>query len=275
MSDHDTPEHPHDPEPLVGPELRGSLGSMAANPWRWVVAIAGLAVVGVLLALADIALNAPWLGPISDLVVGPPVVVSPLNAKEPGSDRFERTPYVQTFTFVSPFRKRGPISPLQGLRALLSNGAALILIALAVLVVFPRQARNAVQRLEGSRGPVIALAAGVATALLLLAALLILRFTLIFLALVPVLAAVALAIALFGIACIALALGRVLQNRMGFGPVHPLIASLAGALIVFDLAVIPYAGLVALVVVAVAGLGIATVTRFGSKSGWTFGDLNW
>jgi len=275
MSD-DSPEHPEAPEPLSRPASGVGSGARKANRRRWAIAIVGLAVVGVLLALADIALNAPWLGPISDVIVGPPVVVSPLKAKVPGSDRFERTYPVQTFTFVSPFRKeRGPISPLQGLRALLSNGAALIFIALAVLVVFPHQARNAVERLEGPRGPVIALAAGVATALLLLAALLILRFTLIFLVLVPVLAAVALAVALFGIACISLGLGRVMQNRMGFGPVHPLVASLAGALIVFDLAVIPYAGLVALAVVAVAGLGIATVTRFGSTSGWSFGDLNW
>lgn len=257
------------------PASAASSGPTQGKTWRWAVAIAVLAVIGVLLALADIALNAPWLGPISDVIVGPPMIVSPLKEKLPGSDRFERTPSVQTFTFVSPFHKRGPISPLQGLRALLSNGAALILIALAVLVVFPRQARNAVERLESGRGPVIALAAGVATALLLLAALLLLRFTLIFLVLVPVLAGVALAIALFGIACISLGLGRVLQNRMGFGAVHPLIASLAGALIVFDLAVIPYAGLVALAVLAVAGLGIATVTRFGSTSGWSFGDLNW
>lgn len=267
MSD-DSPEHPNVPEPVAPP-------ASPIKRWRWAVAIAGLAIVGVLLALADIALNAPWLGPISDVIVGPPVVVSPLKEKLPGSDRFERTSPVQTFTFVSPFRKRVPISPLQGLRALLSNGAALIFIALAVLIVFPHQARTAVERLESTRGPVIALAAGVATALLLLAGLLILRFTLIFLVLVPVLAAVALAIALFGIACISLGLGRVLQNRMGFGPVHPLIASLAGALILFDLAVIPYAGLVALTVVAMAGLGIATVTRFGSTSGWSFGDLNW
>jgi hypothetical protein len=271
----DNPEHSEASEPASQPVPAKSVQPPHANSWRWVVAIAGLVIVGVLLALADIALNAPWLGPISDVVVGPPMIVSPLKEKLPGSDRFERTAPVQTLTFVSPFRKRVPISPLQGLRALLSNGAALIFIALAVLVVFPRQARNAVQRLESNRGPVIALAAGVATALLLIAALLLLRFTLIFLALVPVLAAVALAIALFGIACISLGLGRVLQNRMGLGPVHPLIASLAGALIVFDLALIPYAGLAAIAVLAVAGLGIATITRFGSPSGWSFGDLNW
>jgi uncharacterized membrane protein len=57
--------------------------------------------------------------------------------------------------------------------------------------------------------------------------------------------------------------------------VHPLVAALAGALVVFDLAVIPYAGVFALAVVAMAGLGLAVVTRFGSSGGWTFGDLNW
>lgn len=243
--------------------------------WKWLIAIVALAVIGVLLAIADIALSAPWLGPISDVVLGPPVVVNPLKEKLPGSDRFERSKTIQTFTFVSPFGPRGPISPLQGLRALLSNGAALILIALAVLIAFPNRARNAVQRIEGPRGPVIAIAAGVATALLVLAGLLLLRFTLIFLVLVPVLVALVVAVALFGIACVALALGRLMQNRLKFGPVHPLVASLAGALIVFDLAVIPYAGLVALAVVAIAGLGVATVTRFGSASGWSFTDLNW
>jgi hypothetical protein len=240
-----------------------------------VIAIAALAVIGVLLALADIALNAPWLGPISDVVVGPPVTVSSIRDRLPGSDRFERTRSVQTFTFISPFRPRGPISPLQGLRALLSNGAALIFIALAVLVVFPNQARRAVQRLEGSSGPIIAIAAGVATALLVTAALLLLRFTLIFLVLVPFLVAVVVAIALFGIACIALALGRLMQNRLRFGDVHPLVASLAGALLVFDLALIPYAGIVVLAVVTIAGLGIVTLTRFGSASGWSFRDLSW
>lgn len=246
-----------------------------APRWRWAIVVVALAIIGVLLALADIALNAPWLGPLSDVVVGSPVAVNPLRERVPDSNRFERSKMIQTFTFVSPFRPRGPISPLEGLRALLSNGAALILIALAVLMVFPNQARTAVQRLEGPRGLVIALAAGVATALLVLAALLLLRFTLIFLVLVPVVIAIVVAVAVFGIACVALAMGRLLQNRFGFGQVHPLVASLVGALIVFDLAVIPYAGLVALAAVTIAGLGIATITRFGSASGWTFRDLNW
>jgi hypothetical protein len=109
----------------------------------------------------------------------------------------------------------------------------------------------------------------------MLAALLLLRFTLIFLVLIPVLIAVAVAVAVFGIACIALALGRLMQHRLGLGTTHPLVASLAGALVVFDLAVIPYAGLVALPALVVVGLGVAVVTRFGSETGWSFAGLKW
>ena len=47
-------------------------------------------------------------------------------------------------------------------------------------------------------------------------------------------------------ACIALAIGRLMEHRFGLGPTHPLVASLAGALVVFDLSVIPYAGVFAL-----------------------------
>ena len=54
-----------------------------------------------------------------------------------------------------------------------------------------------------------------------------------------------------------------------------MLAGLAGALVIFDLAVIPYAGVLALAIVAIAGLGLAVVTRFGSESGWSFGDLSW
>jgi hypothetical protein len=241
----------------------------------WPVLIGALAVLGVALALADVALNTPWLGPLSGSVVEGPVISSPLTERMPGSNRFERTRPISSLSFRSPFRPLASISPLEGLRELLSNGAGLILVALAVLVVFPNRARAAVQRLEERRGPGIALAAGVATLLLTLAAILLLRFTLIFLVLIPVLVAAALAVSLFGIACIALAFGRFLQHRLGLGTTHPLVASLAGTLIVFDLAVIPYAGVIALAVLAVAGLGLAVVTRFGSDTGWSFADLKW
>lgn len=262
----------------VSPESDGE--PEAARPrwsgrWVWPVLIAVLAIVGVALALANIALGSQWLGPLSEAVVGPAAIATPLSERVPGSDRFERTKSIQALAFRSPFRATGRVSPLQGLRALLSNGAALILIALAILMVFPDRARSAVERLESRRGPVIALAAGVATLLLMLAALLLLRFTLVFLVLIPVLIASAVAVAIFGIACIALALGRLMQHRLGLGQTHPLVASLAGALVVFDVTVIPYAGVFALAALAIAGLGIAAVTRFGSETGWSFADLNW
>lgn len=260
-----------DTSPSTPPTRRPSW----ARRWIWPVVIVGLAVAGVALAVANIALDSPWLGPLSEAVVGPAVVSVPLNTRVPGADRFERTRGIQAFAFKSPFRRTGTVNPLQGLRALLSNGGALILIALAILIVFPDRARLAVQRLEARHGPEIALAAGVAALLLTLAALLLLRFTLVFLVLIPALLAVALAVAIFGIACIALAFGRLMQHRLGLGATHPLVASLAGALIVFDLAVIPYAGVFALAALAIAGLGIAVVTRFGSETGWSFADLKW
>jgi len=263
------------------PETSAAAGEVQGPParwsgrWVWPFIIAALAVIGVLLALANLALNSPWLGPLSEAVVGPAVISNPISQRIPGSDRFERTRGIQAFTFRSPFRPLGPVSPLQGLRALLTNGAALIFVALAILMVFPDRARGAVQRLEDRHGPEIALVAGVATLLLTLAALLLLRFTLIFLVLIPVLIAAAVAVAIFGIACIALAFGRLMQHRLGLGATHPLVASLAGALVVFDLAVIPYAGLFALAALTIGGLGIAVVTRFGSETGWSFAGLKW
>jgi hypothetical protein len=151
----------------------------------------------------------------------------------------------------------------------------LIFLALTALVLFPRRVRAAVVRLELRHGPEIALAAGVASLLLALAAITLLRFTLLFLAIVPVVLVVALATALFGIACIAFALGRFVRRRLQLNEAHPLLAGLAGALIIFDLAVIPYVGIFAFAAIAIAGLGLAVVTRFGSETGWSFGDLSW
>ena len=167
------------------------------------------------------------------------------------------------------------VGPYQAVRAFLSSGAGLVLLALAGLVVFPTRARNAVDRLEGSHGAEIALGAGLVMILLTLAAITLLRFTLVFLAIVPIVLFTALIAALFGVACISLAIGRLLRRRLGLASVHPLIAALAGALVVFDLAVIPYAGVFAFAALAMAGLGLAVVTRFGSAGGWSFGDLSW
>ncbi|MHB8589879.1 MAG: hypothetical protein ACYDA0_13685 [Candidatus Dormibacteraceae bacterium] len=228
-----------------------------------------------LLALADIALDNPWLGPLASAMVGPSVAVTPVPGLRLNPGRFDRWRFGQKFTIAAPLGSRGPISPIQALRAFLSNGASLIFLALAALVLFPARARVAVERLEDRHGSRIALAAGVAMFLLTLAAITLLRFTLIFLALIPAVLVVALAATLFGIACISLGIGRLVQRRLRLAEPHPLVAALAGALVVFDLAVVPYAGVLALAAVAVGGLGLAIVTRFGSAGGWSFGDLNW
>jgi hypothetical protein len=242
--------------------------------WGWPLLVAALAVLGVLLAVADTALYGPSLGPYATFLIGPSEVIG-VPRQTPDPKRFSRTRLPERISFGAPFGRLGTFSPLQALRAFLSNGAGLVLLALGVLLLFPNRARVAVERLEGRHGPEIALAAGVATFLLALGAAALLRFTLIFLAVVPAVLIVALAAALFGTACIGFALGRVLQRRLRLGPAHPLIAALAGALVVFDLAVIPYLGAVALAAVAIAGLGLAVVTRFGSESGWSFRDLDW
>jgi hypothetical protein len=241
--------------------------------WGWALLVAALAVLGVLLAIADTALYGPSLGPYATFLIGPSQVISlPLNS--PAPERFIRTRLPEHVPFA-PFGRHVTFSPWQALRAFLSNGAGLVLLALGMLLLFPGRARVAVQRLEGRRGPEIALAAGVATFLLALGVVALLRFTLIFLAVIPAVLIVALAAAIFGVACIGLAFGRLLERRLGLGHAHPLLAALVGALVVFDLAVIPYIGAVALAAVAIGGLGLAVVTRFGSEAAWSFRDLDW
>ena len=247
--------------------------------WAWPLLIGVLAAIGILLAIADIAAGAKWPNPMSDALVGPGMVVKtgvPASAT-PGTQtvRFDRTGVAEKFTFDSPIGGIGPLNPYQAVRAFLSGGAGLVLLALAGLVVFPGRARNAVERLEARHGSEIAVGAGLVMVLLTLAAITLLRFTLLFLAVVPLVLFVALIASLFGMACISLWIGRLLRRRLRLSNAHPLIAALAGALVVFDLAVIPYAGVFAFAAVAMAGLGLAVVTRFGSAGGWSFGDLIW
>ena len=242
--------------------------------WGWPIVVAVLAALGVLLAIADTALYGPTLGPYATFLIGPSQAVL-VQRPSPDPQRFTKTRFPERVSFGSPFGRLGTVSPLQALRAFLSNGAGLVLLALAVLLLFPNRARVAVQRIEGRHGIEIALAAGIAAFLLAIGAVALLRFTLIFLAVIPFVILIAAAVALFGIACIALALGRLLQRRLRLGPAHPLVAAVAGALVVFDLAVIPYLGAVALAAVAIAGLGLAAVTRFGSETGWSFEGLDW
>ena len=261
------------PAPAARPAAPATPGR--GNRWGWLLLVGGLAVAGVLLVLADLAIGDGWIGPLSGAGPRHAVVITPIPGFRPDPGMFDRSRIGQRLTFAAPFGAGRPLSPVAALREFLSTGAGLIFIALAALVLFPARARVAVERLEGGYGPAVALAAGVATLLLTIAAAGLLRFSLVFLAAIPVVLGIALIAALFGIACISLAIGRFVQRRLHLSDAHPLLASLAGALVVFDLAVIPYAGVVAMLAVAIAGLGLAVVTRFGSAGGWSFGDLSW
>ena len=241
--------------------------------YAWPILVGVLALVGIALAVADIAVGDRWPNPLAKVMVGSPPAVS--YKLQPQTLRFDRTRVGDKLIFESPIIGFGPVSPYQALRAFLTNGAGLVLLALAALILFPGRARNAVERLEASHGAEIALGAGLVMVLLTLAGVTLLRFTLLFLAVAPLLLLVALVAALFGVACISLAIGRLIHRRFRLPEVHPLVAALVGALVVFDLAVIPYAGVFALAAVAMAGLGLAVVSRFGSAGGWSFVDLDW
>lgn len=268
--------HPHADAPgKVDKESNPPAAPGNRNRWSWIFLVGALAIVGVLLVLADLAIGNPWVGPLSGGVTRHTVLITPGPGFRPDQGLFDRSRIGQKLSFGAPFGVRGPLSPILALREFLSTGAGLIFIALAALVFFPARARVAVERLENSYGWAIALAAGVATFLLTIAAASLLRFSLVFLGVIPVVLVIALAAALFGIACISLAIGRLLQRRLPLPDAHPLLAALAGALVIFDVAVIPYAGVVAMLAVAVAGLGLAVVTRFGSAGGWSFRDLSW
>lgn len=233
------------------------------------ILIGALAVAGIVLSIVDTSdrVTPPFAG----VMFGQRVVTQKLHTQ---TFQIERGP-ISNRVLVEPLIGLGPLSPYEALRAFLTNGAGLVLLALAALVLFPSRARTGVERLEARYGPPLALGAGIVMVLLGAAAVTLLRLSLAFLAIVPLVFLAALVAALYGIACISLGIGRLLHRRLHLPEVHPLVAALAGALVVFDLAVIPYAGVFALAAVAVAGLGLATVTRLGSASGWTFGDLNW
>lgn len=249
-------------------------GGTGLRRWAWAILVGGLVVAGVLLAVADTSVGNRWPSPFATMIVGPAVRVSPEPAKSQ-TLRYDRTRLGDHLMLDAPIGGFGPLNPYQAVRAFLSNGAGLVLLALAALVLFPSRARSAVERLEARHGAEIALGAGLVMVLLTLALITLLRFTLIFLAVVPLVLLIALVAALFGVACISLALGRLIGRGLHLPKVHPLIAALVGALIVFDLGVIPYVGVFAMAGVAMAGLGLAVVTRFGSSGGWTFGDLSW
>jgi hypothetical protein len=117
------------------------------------------------------------------------------------------------------------------------------------------------------------LAAGIAAILLAIAVTVLMRVTFVLLSLAPVVLAGVAAGVLFGIAVLALATGRWLGARLGPAPV--LVPALAGLLMFLDVALVPVLGWLALLVLAITGLGVAVLTRLGSAVGWGLDDLKW
>jgi hypothetical protein len=131
--------------------------------------------------------------------------------------------------------------------------------------------REGVERLEAPRGMTRAYAAGAVAALMVAAVTLLFRYTFLLIGIAPLLwAAAALAI-IFGLACLGLYAGRRLARRLGAA--HPLLAALAGILLILDAALVPYLGWLFAAAAALIGLGLAALTRFGSPHGWSLEDL--
>ena len=234
--------------------------------WRWVALLAGLLAVAVLLSWADSTLlrslfpqpaQPPRRGEIRGAVF-PPLP----GAFGPGDER--RPAFV--------FAGLGPVGGLFAFWWFLATGAGVILLALAALALVPARARRAAQRLSRAELPLM-FAAGIAAILLAVAVTVLMRVTFVLLSLAPVVLAGVAAGALFGIAVLALAAGRRLGVRLGPAPV--LVPALAGLLLFFDVALVPVLGWLALLVLAITGLGVAVLTRLGSAVGWGLDDLKW
>ncbi|MBO0685650.1 MAG: hypothetical protein J2P45_21035 [Candidatus Dormibacteraeota bacterium] len=226
---------------------------------RWPALIVALLAAGLLLAWADSTafqslFPNPFPAPRPRARFQPPEVDVPLGA---GPARLI-------------FPGLGPVGGLYSFGWFLAAGAGLALIVLGVLVAVPGRARRAAQRVQPGNLSLFAVA-GVATVLLVVAVSELLRTAFIPLGLVPVLWAVSLLGIVFGIASLALALGRWLRTRLG--PAPALLAALAAVLVLLDVALIPVAGWIALAAVAVVGLGVALVTRLGSRGGWSLEEL--
>lgn len=233
--------------------------------WTWLAAIAALIGIGLLLSWADTTLFRP-LFPVPfepprriEQVRPAPLIPDLPPPLEPGRRAFAFTGF-------------GPVGGLYTFWWFLSTGAVMILLTLAVLVAIPGRVRRAAERVTPASLSFL-FAGGIATALLGLAATALLRLSFVLLSFVVLVWGLALFGAVFGLAALALALGRWMRSRMG--PVAPLVAALAGLLVVFDVALVPWLGWLVLAVVAVTALGLAVLTRLGSSSGWGLEELNW
>jgi hypothetical protein len=229
--------------------------------WGWPLLISALLAVGVVLAWTDSeALRGFFPNPFPE--VRPRGLVRAAAVEIPGGGPVNRLV----------FAGLGPVGGIYTFWWFLSAGAGTVLLVLASLLAMPARARRAAERVQlGTLS--LFFAAGVATVLLVFAVSELMRVTFILLSLVPFIWAISLVGIVFGAGGLALAFGRWLRARVG--EVHPLIAALAAALVLVDVALVPVAGWIALAAIAVIALGVAVVTRLGSPGGWSLEELDW
>jgi hypothetical protein len=227
--------------------------------WRWPALIAVLVIIAVLLAWIDSSLFEPVMRPASRHFRG---VRAPDGLPPEPPPLRSLTPF--GFAFGGGFLTFGWY---------VATALGLLFAGFALLAIFPARVRLVVDHLDSFAVIPTALVAGFATVLLLAAFSFLLRLTVVLLPLAGLLLAVALLGALFGMACLALRLAGRLRSRLGDWP--PLLAGLAGLLVIADLALIPYGGPVLLGLLALIGLGLSVVTRFGSPGGWAMDELDW
>jgi len=228
--------------------------------WGWLVLLTGLVALALLLAWADSTLFRP-------------AFPQPFEPPRRTGFRPPAPPDLPLVPFGRlEFRGLGRVGGLYTFWWFLSMGAGLILVTLGVLVAMPLRIRRAAERVRPATLSLV-LAAGVATVLLGLAATVLLRVTFVLLSFVPVVWAITAFGIVFGMAALVLAFGRWLRSLLG--PAPPLVGALAGLLVLVDLGLVPVAGPVILVVVAVTSLGLAVLTRVGSPAGWSLEELNW
>lgn len=229
--------------------------------WGWVGLLSALVIAGVLLAWLDSSLLRP-LFPEGG----------------PGVRRFEFARPPRTDVRLTPvgrpdlvFRGLGPVGGMFSFWWFVSAAVGVTLMTLAALLALPGRARRAAERVSIGTVPLM-FVAGVATLLLGLALTVLLRVGFVLVSIVPFLYGLALVGAVFGVAALALAAGRWLRVRLG--PAPPLLAALAGILVLLDVSLVPFAGWLVLAVAAVTSLGLSVLTRVGSSAGWGLDELN-
>jgi hypothetical protein len=228
--------------------------------WRWPSLLAGLLILAVALAVVDSAWLREWF----------PNAPAP----RPLFPLIEPTPARRRTLLL--LARAGSAPRTEGLYSFwwfVSAGVAFVVAAMAAIVLFPRRVRLAVERLESPGGLGLALAAGFASALLFAGAVFVFRVTFFLLPLVPVVLVLAAVGAVFGVACVGFSIGRRLRSWLGGA--GPLLLAFTGVLALFDLALIPFAGWLALAVLLLVGLGVAVITRLGTAPGWSVEELNW